>query len=126
MTPIQTPKKARIPMNESNGTEVSETTAAPKLMDKLHAEFKSRKQPVTAQEASKLVKAWQTAHKATKDAEAALMAAKEAEQATAIAIVKARGKGRFKLPNGDVVTPMSKGENVWLAIMGGTDLGTFG
>lgn len=114
--------------NESNGNgiESTATPSEPKLMDKLHAEFKARKTPVSTQEASKLVKSWSQAHKATKEAEQALLAAKAVEQEAAIAIVKARGKGRFKLPNGEVVTPMAKGGNVWLAVMAGEDLGTFG
>jgi len=88
-------------------------TKAPKILDLLHETFKKRKSPATKSEAAGLMKAYKAAHKKKSDAEAALVKAQAEETEAVRAIVEARGKGRFEY-EGDVFTPMCKGETLFL------------
>lgn len=102
-------------------------TKKPSALDRLHAEWlaggSKKADPKTAKT---LMTAYEAAHKKKVSAEKLYAAALADEQEAATAIIRSRGKGRFKGPDGTMYTAMSKGESVFLRVDGGGELDTFG
>lgn len=112
-------------MSEPNGTTTTEKKES--ALDKLHKEWVAAGSKLPdAKTVKALMSDYQKANKLRKDAEAAFLKARDAESHAAVAIVRARGKGRFKGPDGVTYTAMSKGDSVFLRVDGGDDLPTFG
>jgi hypothetical protein len=111
-------------MSEPNGTVTEKKESA---LDKLHKEWVANGSKLPDVKTVKALMAdYLKANKARTDAEKVFLAAREAESACAVSVIKARGKGRFKGPNGVQYTAMSKGESVFLRVDGGEDLPSFG
>jgi len=111
-------------MSEPNGTTELKKESA---LDKLHKEWVANGSKLPDPKTVKTLMAeYQKANKLRRDAEETFLKARDAESKAAVAIIKARGKGRFKGPDGVTYTAMSKGDSVFLRVDGGEDLPSFG
>lgn len=108
--------------SETNGT----VTKSKSLLDKLHDEWVTAgsKKP-DAKTRDRLLAEHKAATKKRQAAEEAFEAARQAEVDTVAAIVRARGKGRFKTPDGATYVAMSRGDTVYLRLESGGDIETF-